>query len=132
MQDSLDHALRHVTLTVVPASILLGLLSKPVVYVLFSRTKMGPGDIEQTATVMLIFLLGAFAWAAQGIIGRGFYALGDTLTPTLVGSGLTLLTLPLYWLGARHYAHLGLAAASLFALGYGQHEESPQPHGVGL
>lgn len=116
MHGSLENALRHVILTVVPASLLLGLLSKPVVYILFSRTKMGPADIEQTATVMLIFLLGAFAWAAQGIIGRGFYALGDTLTPTLVGSGLTLLTLPLYWLGARHYAHLGLAAASTIAV----------------
>jgi putative peptidoglycan lipid II flippase len=100
MHDSLEHALRHVILTVVPASILLGLLSKPVVYVLFSRTKMGLGDIEQTATVMLIFLLGAFAWAMQGIIGRGFYALGDTL----------------YWLGAHRYQHHGLAAASTVAV----------------
>jgi putative peptidoglycan lipid II flippase len=116
MHDSLEHALRHVILTVVPSSLLLALLSKPVVYLLFSRTKMGAADIEQTATVMLIFLLGAFAWAAQGIIGRGFYALGDTLTPTLVGSGLTLLTLPLYWIGARKFAHFGLAGASTVAV----------------
>ncbi len=116
MRGSLENALRHVILTVVPASLLLALLSKPVVYILFSRTKMGAGDIEQTASVMLIFLIGAFAWAAQGIVGRGFYALGDTLTPTIVGSGLTLLSLPLYWFGAHHHGHLGLAAASTIAV----------------
>ena len=69
-------------------------------------------DMEQTSLAMSLFLVGAFAWGAQGILGRGFYALGDTLTPSLIGSGLSLAWLPIYWFMAARFQHLGLAAAS--------------------
>jgi putative peptidoglycan lipid II flippase len=94
----------------------MALVSRPVVYLLYSRTRMGPADIEQTALAMEIFLAGAAAWATQAIIARGFYALGDTITPTVIGSGLTILSVPMYWLLSRQAEHLGLAAASSVAV----------------
>ncbi|MBI4461117.1 MAG: murein biosynthesis integral membrane protein MurJ [Acidobacteria bacterium] len=116
MSESLQDSLRHVVLAIVPISVLMGLLSRPIVYILFSRTRLGPADMEQTALAMEIFLIGAFAWGMQAILGRGFYALGDTLTPTLIGTGLTVVWLPIYWLLAREYQHLGLAGASSLAI----------------
>ncbi len=111
-REGIQDALRHVVLAVVPVSVLLALLSRPVVFVLFSRTRLGPADLDQTALALQIFLIGAVGWAGQAILGRGFYALGDTLTPTLIGSGMMLASLPVYWALAREYQHLGLAAAS--------------------
>jgi putative peptidoglycan lipid II flippase len=112
MRASLEDALRHVMLAVVPVSVLLALLSRPTVYLLYSRTRLTTNDMDQTALALEIFLLGAVGWGTQSIIGRGFYALGDTLTPTIIGSALALAWMPIYWLGQERLAHLGLAVAS--------------------
>src|SRR5439155_26094621 len=53
-----------------------------------------------------------FAWGAQNILARGFYATQDTLTPAVVGTAITFLNLPVYWLLVRREQHLGLATAS--------------------
>ncbi len=112
MKESLQDALRHVILTIVPASVLMAILSRQIVFLLFSRTRLQLADIEQTALAMVIFLAGAFAWGGQAILARGFYALRNTLTPTLIGSGLAVVWLPLYGMFAERWQHLGLAAAS--------------------
>ena len=53
-----------------------------------------------------------FAWALQNILARAFYAARDTITPAVVGTGITFLSLPFYSLLVRHFQHLGLALAS--------------------
>ncbi|MGH9785817.1 MAG: murein biosynthesis integral membrane protein MurJ, partial [Terriglobia bacterium] len=112
MKGGLEEAMRHVILTIVPMTALAAVLSRQIVFLLFSRTRLGAEDIEQTSLAMTLFLVGAAAWGVQAILGRGFYALGDTLTPTLIGSGLALAWLPAYWYLSQSYQHLGLAAAS--------------------
>jgi putative peptidoglycan lipid II flippase len=112
MKGGLEEAMRHVILTIVPLSVLTAVLSRQIVYFLFSRTRLGPEDIEQTAFALTLFLVGAAAWGVQAILGRGFYALGDTITPTIIGTGLALAWLPVYWYLSQGYEHLGLAAAS--------------------
>ena len=112
MKGGLEEALRHVILTIVPMSALSAVLSRQIVFLLFSRTRLEAQDIEQTALAMTLFLVGAAAWGVQAILGRGFYALGDTLTPTLIGSGLALAWIPVYLYASRQFEHLGLAAAS--------------------
>ena len=112
MKEGLQEALRHVILTIVPVSVLMALLSRQIVYLLFSHTRLNLNDMEQTALAMMVFLVGAVGWGTQAILGRGFYALGDTLTPTLIGSGLALAWLPVYWFFGQRFQHMGLAAAS--------------------
>jgi putative peptidoglycan lipid II flippase len=112
MKEGLQHALRHVILAMVPVSVLMAVLSRQIVYLLFSHTRLSPHDMEQTSLAMTVFLVGAIAWGVQAIIGRGFYALGDTLTPTLIGTGMALAWLPVYWQLGLRFQHLGLAAAS--------------------
>src|SRR5262249_30194183 len=116
VRASLDDALRHVMLAAVPISVLLALLSRPVVYLLYSHTKMSHTDLDQTSLALELFLIGTIAWGTQQIIARGFYALGDTITPTVLGSVLTIASIPLYWLGQKYFAFLGLAGASSAAV----------------
>jgi putative peptidoglycan lipid II flippase len=57
-----------------------------------------------------------FAWGAQNILARGFYATRDTITPAVVGTITTLLSLPVYWLLVRRLDYVGLALASTIGI----------------
>jgi putative peptidoglycan lipid II flippase len=112
LKSGIEDALLHVILAMIPISILMAILSRQIVYLLFSHTRLMIHDMEQTSLALVIFLAGAIAWGIQNIVGRGFYALGDTLTPTLIGSGMALAWLPVYWQLGKHFEFAGLAAAS--------------------
>jgi putative peptidoglycan lipid II flippase len=95
-----------------PVSALTIAQATPIVYLVFSHTRLKASDLQATAATLAVFSLGMFAWGAQNILARGFYAARDTLTPAIVGTVLTFLNLPVYWLLVRRYQHLGLAMAS--------------------
>jgi putative peptidoglycan lipid II flippase len=50
------------------------------------------------------------------VIGRGFYALGSTWLPTIVGTIITILTVPAYIALRRQAGATGLALASSLAI----------------
>ena len=60
--------------------------------------------------------LGLGGWAAQTVISRGFYALGSTWLPTLVGTTITIAMIPLYVVLRIHFGADGLAVASSVAI----------------
>jgi putative peptidoglycan lipid II flippase len=108
----LNSTLRALTLMLVPISALTMAESRPLVRLFFAHTRLTPSDLNATAATLVFFSLGMFAWGAQGIVARGFYAAHDTLTPAVLGTVLALLNLPVYWLLVRHMQLLGLALAS--------------------
>ncbi len=112
LNQTLNSTLKGLTLLLVPLSALTIVQSKPLVYLVFSHTRLRGPDLEATASTLVFFSVGMFAWGVQGILARGFYATRDTVTPAVVGTALTFMTLPLYWLLARQLQHLGLALAS--------------------
>jgi putative peptidoglycan lipid II flippase len=112
LNRTLNTTLKGLILTLVPISALTMALSSPLVYLVFSHTRLRAADLHATASTLVFFSVGMFAWGAQNILARGFYAARDTLTPAVVGTGLTFLNLPLYWLLVRRYQHVGLALAS--------------------
>ena len=112
LNRTLNSTLKALILVLVPVSALTIAQSKPLVYLAFSHTRLHGPDFQATASTLAVFSLGMFAWGAQNILARGFYAARDTLTPAVVGTLLTFLTLPLYWVLARQAEHLGLALAS--------------------
>ena len=58
----------------VPISALTIAESSPVVYLVFSHTRLRGPDFNATAATLVLFSLGMFAWGAQNILARGFYA----------------------------------------------------------
>jgi putative peptidoglycan lipid II flippase len=112
LNRTLNATLKGLMLLLVPISALTMAQSQPLVYFVFSHTRLRGPDFEATASTLVIFSIGLFAWSAQNILARGFYAARDTITPAVVGTGLTFLSLPLYWTLVRHIQHLGLALAS--------------------
>ena len=89
-------------------------------------------DAQTTATILAFLCLGLAGWAAQSVISRGFYALGSTWLPTIVGTAIAFLLVPLY-VELRHQMDaIGLAIASAIAillyvllLGWLQHRPIP-------
>ena len=107
--------LRRLLFVTLPLSVLLVLGATPICSLIFGWGEYNePAKIGETAMSFAFFTIGLFAWAAQGFVSRGFYALGDTRTPTLIGSLLTLFFfIPLCWLSMRlNMGALGLALAT--------------------
>src|SRR5262249_13780823 len=112
LNRTLNSTLKGLLLMLLPVSALTIAESEPLVYLVFSHTRLRGADFQATASTLAVFSLGMFAWGAQGMLARAFYATRDTLTPAVVGTALTFLNLPVYWLLVRRAQHLGLALAS--------------------
>ncbi len=112
LNRTLNATMKGMILLLMPISALTIAQATPLLYLLYSHTRMGPADLSNTANTLAIFSLGMFAWGAQNILARGFYAARDTMTPAIAGTVLTFLNLPVYWILVRKYQHLGLAMAS--------------------
>ena len=118
--DELNRTLNSTTkgliLLLMPISALTIAQSSPLVHFVFSHTRLQGPDFDATAATLAVFSIGMCAWGLLNLFARGFYAAQDTLTPAIVGTGLTFLTLPLYWLLVRTHQHLGLALASALGI----------------
>ncbi|NOY28071.1 MAG: virulence factor MviN, partial [Oligoflexia bacterium] len=67
-------------------------------------------------TALAIFCLALWAWAAQTLISRGFYVLGKTWLPSLLGTGVVLIAYPVYGWAGRTMGTTGLAITSTTAV----------------
>ncbi len=74
-----------VTLLIVPATVGLFVLARPIVALAFERGRFTPADTAMTALVLQVFLVGLSFAAVDQILIFAFYARQDTLTPALVG-----------------------------------------------
>jgi putative peptidoglycan lipid II flippase len=112
LNRTLNITLKGLILVLIPTSALTIVLRAPITLFVFSRTRLVAGDFHATSAALALFSVGMFARGAQSLISRGFNATHDTLTPAVVGTAFTFLTLPVYWWCGRRWGYLGLAAAS--------------------
>ena len=110
MNRLMDRTLRHLSL-VIPVSVLGMVLRKEIVILLFQRGRFDEAAVEITSQALLYLLAGTFAFAAQTIVVRAYYAVQNTLFPALFGSLAVVLSLPLYWLGMHFMGGRGVALA---------------------
>ena len=110
MNRLLNTALRFLAL-VIPFSALLMVLRSEVVLMIFQRGKFDTTATSLTADVLLYFLVGAFAFAANTVVVRGYFASQNTLFPAIYGSIAVLLSVPLYVLGMKLLGASGVALA---------------------
>ena len=78
-------AMRAVLFLTIPASLGLIVLAHPVVEVLFEHGRFGAAATTVTGYALLYYSIGITGYAVYEIISRGFYALGDTRTPVVIG-----------------------------------------------
>jgi len=110
--QTLNSALRGALTLLVPLSIWMMAVSEPTVRLIFQQGHFGPSDTLQTSQVLLIMLVAVVCWGFQQVLGRGYYAQQDTLTPALIGTAATVLSIPVYYFVTRHFGVVGVALAS--------------------
>jgi putative peptidoglycan lipid II flippase len=84
----------------------------PVIDIVYRRGKFTFTDSQETATFFLWFGLSLAFWSAQAIYSRAFYAAGDTLTPMIATTAITVAVIPVYSLLFHGIGIVGLAIAS--------------------
>ncbi len=117
LRSTTSRGIRSLLFLTIPASLFMIVLAVPIIQVILQHGKFGPDATRMTAIALGFYCAGIFAWSAQSILGRAFYALQDTVTPVVVGTGVTLVFIPmnLLFMNTLNLGFRGLALATTVA-----------------
>jgi len=100
-KESLLRTVRTIFFFIIPISSFMFLLRAHIIHLVLGGGEFGWQDTRLTAAVFGAFALGVFYQALVPLFVRGFYALKDTKTPTLIGIGAVIsnviIALVLLW-----------------------------------
>ncbi len=88
----------------------------PVVDLVYRRGRFQFSDSRQTAVYLLCFSLALGFWAIQVLYARAFFAAGDSLTPMVGSTIVTIIAFPIYAVMFRMFSIVGLVIASDIAI----------------
>jgi putative peptidoglycan lipid II flippase len=91
-------------------------IALPLVDLVYRRGHFTFLDSKATALYFFWFALSLALWSGQALYARAFYASGNTLTPMVASSLITLASLPVYKLLFHKFSVIGLAIASDFGI----------------
>ena len=94
------------------ATSLMTATALPLMDLVYRRGHFHFSDSEATAVYFFWFSLSLALWAAQSLYSRAFYAAGNTLTPMIASTLITLASIPIYSALYRAFSTPGLAMAS--------------------
>ena len=86
--------------------------SLPLIDLVYRRGRFLFSDSETSAVYFFWFSLSLVLWSAQGLYSRAFYAAGNTLTPMVAVTIITVVSLPIYSVLFHTFGVVGLAWAS--------------------
>ncbi len=84
----------------------------PLIDIVYRRGHFLFSDTQQTAIYFFWFSLSLALWSIQALYARAFYAAGNTFTPMIASSLITLGSIPIYSVLFHAFSATGLAAAS--------------------
>lgn len=93
-------------------SSLMMVAALPLIDLVYRRGRLHFSDSQITAVYFFWFSLSLAFWSAQALYSRAFYAAGDTLTPMLACSLITVASIPMYAALYHALSTVGLAIAS--------------------
>ncbi len=83
-------------LVVIPFSMLFTILRYEIVVILWQGGKFNIDSTILTSSVLPFLMIGAFAFTAQTVVVRGFYACKNTILPAILSTLSVLLSIPIY------------------------------------
>ncbi|MBK7875537.1 MAG: hypothetical protein IPJ77_07270 [Planctomycetes bacterium] len=113
LRTTLVGTLRHLVLLSFAAQAALSAAGQPIAAAIYGRRVLEERDVREIATCLVLVSLGLVAWSAQTVIARGFYALGNTKLPAILGTVVAAAAFPVYWFAGRSGGTHALAAVSL-------------------
>jgi putative peptidoglycan lipid II flippase len=94
------------------ATSLMTATALPLMDLVYRRGHFHFSDSETTAVYFFWFSLSLAFWAAQSLYSRAFYSAGNTLTPMVASTLITVASIPMYSALYRAFSTPGLAIAS--------------------
>ncbi len=115
LSRSTAFALRLIAFFTIPASIALVILRVPIIAVLFQRGLFTFRDTLATATALLGYTVGLWAFSGLKVITQAFFSLKDTKTPLWVAIISVTVNVTAGVLMLKPWGHGGLALATSLA-----------------
>ncbi len=114
LREKSVYGLRLTLAVALPAVLITGSLSIPLVRALFERGEFHSIDTIYVARIILIVMMSnVFCGMVGNIIIRTFYVLKDTLTPPIINTVSVLIYIGIGKFFASHWGYVGLAYALL-------------------
>jgi putative peptidoglycan lipid II flippase len=110
-RHTLNYGIRLALFLTVPASILLFVLARPLITLVYQRGNFLNHDTLSAVPALQLYALGVWAWSAQAVVARAYYARNDTWTPVLCGTMVTFgVFIPLNFLLTPFFHQAGTPA----------------------
>jgi putative peptidoglycan lipid II flippase len=110
--DTVNGSVYRIAATSLLVSSFMMSAALPLVDLLYRRGRLTFFDSREIAIYFFVFSLSLALWSAQALYARGFYASGDTLTPMVASTIITLASIPVYSALFHTLSTAGLAIAS--------------------
>ncbi len=114
--ETVNGSIYRIVAAALLASSFMAAAALPLIDLVYRRGHLHFSDSQTTAVYFFWFSLSLAFWSAQGLYARAFYAAGNTLTPMIASSIITLASLPVYSVLYRKFSAVGLVAASDFGI----------------
>jgi putative peptidoglycan lipid II flippase len=115
LRTTVGFGLRMIFFIIVPAMLGLILLRQPIVHLFFEHGSFTRHDTIETATAVLCYAIGLWAFAGVRIIVAAFYSLQDTKTPALTAAAAVVANILFSLLLMEAMGAPGLALATALA-----------------
>src|SRR5438874_2231410 len=110
--ETVNGSIYRIIATSLLATALMMATALPLIDLVYRRGHFSFSDSQHTALYFFWFSLSLAFWSAQALYSRAFYAAGNTLTPMIASSLITVASIPMYSALYRAFSTVGLAMAS--------------------
>ncbi|MDD5016114.1 MAG: murein biosynthesis integral membrane protein MurJ [Atribacterota bacterium] len=114
-KKSLIFGLRMLLFTTIPSVVGLIVLKDSLIRLIYEHGTFNRVASNMTASALLYYSIGLFAYACVRLITMSFYALKDAKTPVKIGIYIVFINIVLDLILVRYLAHSGLAFATSIA-----------------
>jgi putative peptidoglycan lipid II flippase len=98
-RKEIHFGIRQILFLTLPASLLMAVLAEPIIAAIYFKGRFmeDAGGVFTTtnllasATALRMYSLGTFAWSAQAVLARGFYAKQNSKTPVIITTSMVFL-----------------------------------------
>ncbi|MCL2182428.1 MAG: murein biosynthesis integral membrane protein MurJ [Chitinispirillia bacterium] len=116
MSELLNDMVNKIALYLLPLTGVMMALAPQIIIILYEHGQFTQESTRETAPILTMYLIGAFASSVSILAARPFYALQKTLLPMIVSTSVSLLSIPLYYLFSQQMGAKGLGLASGVAM----------------
>jgi putative peptidoglycan lipid II flippase len=114
-RETFAQGMKLIFFITIPAMVGLIILREPIVRLLFQRGAFDSETTRLTASALLYYSIGLWAFSAVRIVVSSFYALSDTVTPVRMAT-ISIVANMILGVSLMHFmAHAGLALATSLA-----------------